>query len=240
MPISEITFPNVTVCPPRNLFLNLNYDILQAEKIKLDKDKRESLIESFLDVIQDKYFNDIMFNLSKVEDPSRYYNWYYGYTKLNFPYYDGRFRQLLYEVNTYAKYGNISTQYFSNKFDAEKVDGNISVTIKVYIPTSVKGDKNTTLMLDIKKRTMEEVGEWDQMKYDSLIDADLTHWSQNITAPSSRPYTITLNRKIRKDYIQTLDLSMMPGFRFTWKYSKQLEADAIYSEYYVPNMEFAR
>ena len=24
VPISQITFPNVTVCPPRNLFLNLN------------------------------------------------------------------------------------------------------------------------------------------------------------------------------------------------------------------------
>ena len=25
--ISKITFPNVTVCPPKNLFLNLNYEL---------------------------------------------------------------------------------------------------------------------------------------------------------------------------------------------------------------------
>ena len=34
LPISQITFPNVTVCPPKDLFLNLNYDILQSEKVK--------------------------------------------------------------------------------------------------------------------------------------------------------------------------------------------------------------
>ena len=37
LPISMITFPNVTVCPPKHLFLNLNYDILQSKKVKMDK-----------------------------------------------------------------------------------------------------------------------------------------------------------------------------------------------------------
>ena len=37
LPISEITLPNVTVCPPKKLFLNLNFDILQAKKVKLEK-----------------------------------------------------------------------------------------------------------------------------------------------------------------------------------------------------------
>ena len=51
LPISQITFPNVTVCPPKNLFLNLNYDILQAEKVNLDKDKRETLMEASVNLI---------------------------------------------------------------------------------------------------------------------------------------------------------------------------------------------
>ena len=37
--ITRITFPNITICPPKTLSLNLNYDILQSEKKKLDKDK---------------------------------------------------------------------------------------------------------------------------------------------------------------------------------------------------------
>ena len=32
LPISELTYPNITVCPPKNSFLNLNYDIMVSEK----------------------------------------------------------------------------------------------------------------------------------------------------------------------------------------------------------------
>ena len=78
LPISQLTFPNVTVCPPKNLFLNLNYDISQSEKRNLDKDKRKKLATAFSDVTQDKYFSDMMTNLSLVVDPDRYHNWYHG------------------------------------------------------------------------------------------------------------------------------------------------------------------
>ena len=87
LPISQITFPNVTVCPPKNSFLNLNHDIKQSENIKLDNDTREELFDFALDVIQDEFHKEIMTNLSKVEDPDRYYNWYHGYTRIRYPYY---------------------------------------------------------------------------------------------------------------------------------------------------------
>ena len=55
LPISEIKFPNVTVCPPKDSFLNLNFDIKQSEKVKLDRDKRETLIEDVLQKYQDHF-----------------------------------------------------------------------------------------------------------------------------------------------------------------------------------------
>ena len=73
LPISQIRFPNVTICPPKNLFLNLNYNILQAEKVKFDKEKREKMIKDSLNDIQQKFYIELMKNLSKVEDPDRYY-----------------------------------------------------------------------------------------------------------------------------------------------------------------------
>ena len=51
LPISEITFPNVTVCPPKNSFLNLNYDIQQSENVTFDNDSRNKLFDYALDVI---------------------------------------------------------------------------------------------------------------------------------------------------------------------------------------------
>ena len=37
LPMSQIKFPKVTVCPPRGTYTSLNYDIMLAEKITLDK-----------------------------------------------------------------------------------------------------------------------------------------------------------------------------------------------------------
>ena len=88
LPISQIIFPNVTVCPPRNSFLNLNYDIEQSENITIDNNTRSELFDFALDVIQDEFHDEIMKNLSKIEDPDRYYNWYNGYTKIKYPCYD--------------------------------------------------------------------------------------------------------------------------------------------------------
>ena len=81
LPMSQITFPNVTVCPPRNSYLNMNFDIIQSEKIKIDDKLRTEFYDYAMDVIQENYFKEWMTNLSKIEDPNRYYNWYYGYTK---------------------------------------------------------------------------------------------------------------------------------------------------------------
>ena len=65
--ISQITFPNVTVCPPKNLFLNLNYDISKVETVRIDKEKRKTLIEASLDILQETFYLDIMRNMTKVE-----------------------------------------------------------------------------------------------------------------------------------------------------------------------------
>ena len=66
LPISQITFPNVTVCPPRDLFLNLNQDIKNSEKVKLTENIRNELLDFALDVIQDQYYKEMISNLSKL------------------------------------------------------------------------------------------------------------------------------------------------------------------------------
>ena len=51
LPISRITFPNVTVCPPKNSVLDLNFDLQLAEKNKMDdylRNKRGIAKSSFV------------------------------------------------------------------------------------------------------------------------------------------------------------------------------------------------
>ena len=237
LPISQITFPNVTVCPPRNSFLNLNYDIMLSQNKTLDNKARKELFDYSLDVINDEFYEEIMANLSKVEDPDRFYNWYHGYATVEYPFYIKEDNQLNYMMYTSATSGNISTQYFGNKFEADKVDGRILIKIYVSVPPSLIGDTNVTLMLEITKRTMKEVSDNDLMTFDCSdcttinIDADLRKWTKNITAPNPEYgyYFIKLDRKVSQDDIKNIDLDMMPGFRFTWNYTRVVDPKSIYS-----------
>merc|ERR1712029_958619 len=103
----------------------------QSEKIELDDETRDELLTFALEAIEDEFYEEVMTNLSKIEGPEKYYNWYNGYTKIEYPCYYEYGNQLRYEVNTFATSGNISTQYFGQKFDANKVDGNIHMEIWV-------------------------------------------------------------------------------------------------------------
>ena len=62
LPISELTLPNVTICPPKNSFLNLNYDIIKAEE-KFNESYRKEFINQAIDSIQKSYFDEIRVNI---------------------------------------------------------------------------------------------------------------------------------------------------------------------------------
>ena len=63
-PISEMIFPNITVCPPKNSFLNLNYDIMQGEKAEFTEETRAYMIDDLFDKIQHAFFKEVMTNQS--------------------------------------------------------------------------------------------------------------------------------------------------------------------------------
>ena len=117
LPISELTLPNVTVCPPKNSLLNLNYAMVHSDELKLDNESRKELFNYSVDVVQEEFYGEVMRNLSKVEDPDRYYNWYHGYTSLRYPFYFAEDNQLSYWLYTTAVSGNLTTQYFGDNFD---------------------------------------------------------------------------------------------------------------------------
>ena len=51
--IEEITFPKVTVCPPKNTYTDLNYDLMMTEDMILDHETRYELAN---------YANDTLYN----------------------------------------------------------------------------------------------------------------------------------------------------------------------------------
>ena len=105
-PITEITFPKVTVCPPRDTYTDLNYDLMMLQNTTLDNDTRNDLTNYAFQLLQDQLHDGVMKRLDLLKDDDRYYNWYHGFTQINIPsaYSDGTH---YYAVTTYATTGTI-------------------------------------------------------------------------------------------------------------------------------------
>ena len=66
-PIEEVRFPKVTVCPPKDTYTNLNYDLMQAENVNISAENFEKLKENFI-----KYFQNLDYEKSFSEIDTYY------------------------------------------------------------------------------------------------------------------------------------------------------------------------
>ena len=146
------------------------------------------MFEYAKDVIQDSFYTKVLNNLHKLVYSDRYFNWYQGFTQLQYPFHNKN--RLRYTVTTYATSGEISTQYFGQNFDAEKVDRKIYFELIVRPSESAEKKENITLMFAMKKKTIKEFSENDKMSFmNDDINPDLTDFTKNFTnTVSVNPY----------------------------------------------------
>ena len=85
LPISELTFPKVTVCPPKNTYTDLNYDLMLTANMTLTEAMRDEIFEYAFEVLTENTFP--MTNWSKLHEEDRGYNWYHGHTQIKSPRY---------------------------------------------------------------------------------------------------------------------------------------------------------
>ena len=85
LPITEITFPKVTVCPPKNTLTNLNYDLEKSKNVDVGETTRENLKKYAVNLLLDHLLYVVMANFSKIGEHDRYRNWYLGYTSIKGP-----------------------------------------------------------------------------------------------------------------------------------------------------------
>ena len=81
-PITEITFPKVTVCPPKDTYTDLNYHLMKINNISLENHSRQELVNNALELLNDHIYEALMTKVSLLEDHDRYYNWYHGLTDI--------------------------------------------------------------------------------------------------------------------------------------------------------------
>ena len=221
-PISKITFPKVTVCPPKNTYTDLNYDLMMTENMTLDNDIRNELANFAVELLYDDMHDSIMTNMRKLEENDRYYNWYHGYTLMKLPYIHSYSGCLYYYLDTSATSGTIFTQHFGGKFDADKVDTDLRYIVTVYRPDSVTNNPNVTLHFTVEKLSLKDLSSGKDILDGTAIvhmDEDTTYGSKNNTPPTRSWYYIQFQREALPADVRKQKLKMMPGFRFTWHYS---------------------
>ena len=103
----------MTVCPPKNTFTDLNYDLMLAEDKKLTDEKKDELYKF---AVKNAEENSYMDALNQLQEEKRFYNWYHGYTQISDPKYDQN-DKLNYRIWTCALSGVVSTKHFGEKFN---------------------------------------------------------------------------------------------------------------------------
>ena len=224
-PIAEITFPKVTVCPPKNTNTYLNYDLMMAANISLDNDTRNELTHFAVERLQNLLHNSIMANLTMLEDNDRYYNWYHGYTKIEIPFYEDEYENVHYKVSTSAPFGTISTKHFGDKFNIDKIQRQLNVYYNVIIRPSKsirKLNETSMLHIEIEKINMKDLlsGEDTFFFVDDFINSSTTYFYRNYTKIRDN-YSIKLTRKVSFEDASKQNLLMMPGFKISWYYTDQ-------------------
>ena len=124
-----------------------------------------------------------------------------------------------YNLYTASKIGNITTQYFGDKFWAENILSSLKATIKVYFPSgSTKFQKNVTLIFDFDKVAIDEFSNEDIMEFRGQRENFGTDFrNKNFSNPFD--YYFTLDRKLSTKQMSTIKQALMPGFRMSWYYN---------------------
>ena len=230
-PITEIKFPRITVCPPKNTFTDLNYQLTNADNISLDDLSREKLANYSVELLYDNLYNMYMKNLSKLQDKDRYYNWYNGYDTLQLPKfmenYGNKNGYLNYEIEIDAISGSISTQYFGEHFDPDRVETDIKYNINFEVPTKIGElqDWDIKLHISIEQILMSGLTNgrdeltFTSYKYDPKKYVDSGNFSLMFPSDESGHRILNFERSgVTIDDIRKQKLNTMPGFRVSWYY----------------------
>ena len=257
--IPELTFPKVTVCPPKNTFTDLNYDLVKIQNMTLDENTRKDLAKYAVELVQEQLYNMVMNNLSLLQDDDKYYNWYHGYSLIGLPFIQEQNYEVYYRMRTYATSGTIYTKYFGDTFDADKVNTDVSYIIEIIFPESILQDDNASLHVKFEKISLTDLSSGhDKFSiFGGEIRSNATNWTKNYTV--SKKYTecrtfagsipriciiIGLKRKVLLEDLKKMeqDLKLMPGFKIQWHYysGAEIKGEPRYYEEFYHNIIFIR
>ena len=236
LPMSEITFPKISVCPPKDTFTDLNYDLMSIENVSMTDPgvpvtKNDQLLRFASEVVNDHlYLDDWM----RLQEADKFYNWYHGYTRITYPKYEietaesnYKALQFKYTIDTSALSGVVSTKHFGEEFDYKLVEKFCQFQINLHPPENFN-DNNFTLNVYLERATIREsklvqniirlgddtVGDeqtvvsFKKNKIESSFDIFYSFYASPL-------YLISMSTA----FSDLSDTKMMPGFSVRWWYT---------------------
>ena len=229
LPLSDIRLPKITICPPRNTFTDLNYDMKQNENIAFTKETRDEMIKTADDIISNHVFLDIF---NKLNEENRFFNWYHGFSQLTFPRMNYQLNDggnLKWTAQTSALSGLVYTNNFGEEFNLKKVQRSVTFLFKIFPPKTFGIDQNATLHFEIEKLQvpLDSIGTQDmyESSYGNL-DLYQSKFHLNFTPPFSQYKFIKLTRKFFESDILSSKINTIPGFKFKWYYTGNVQPHA--------------
>ena len=234
LPITKITFPKVTVCPPKNTFTDLNYDFMTTQNMKLSNDIRTNLSKYAVELLQDHLHHVVMSNFSKLQEENRYRKWYLGYTSIQGPSWTDHY-DLNYVLDSHDTSGTIMTEHYGEQFDADKVETDVHYDISIYPPAIIQQDADdtiygdVTLHFEVEKMSMKNIMSGYE-KYEehnsSTVNVDIKTFIRNYQPPlenhiyyKDHRRSFKVQRKVALWDVKKMSMKLMPGFKFKWYYT---------------------
>ena len=166
-----------------------------------------------------------MDELKVLEEENRFHNWYYGLTRINRPHNIDRIDGssiLTFDLRTSATQGNVTTQYFGEKFKQNLVETSLLYSVKILTPESVRNNANVTLHFQLEKVSMTGLSSASEDKFFmegvGILESSRTSVSVQFSPPGDSNL-MTLTRNVSEEDLANLRMDVMPGFSLSWWYT---------------------
>ena len=151
LPITELDFPNVIVCPPRNTFTTLNPDLVMVRNVTLDEEEKVELKKLAGDSIYRENYKARFLEFKNFRQ-QKYVDWYNGVAKIEFPWksFDGQNKVTFntYYIHTASLSGQYSSPHFGQTFDENSFEQTFKGGVEIYLHPSENLESKIVIDID--------------------------------------------------------------------------------------------
>ena len=219
LPISDAMYPNVTVCPPKDTYLDLNYYSLIIGDTKFRDYTHENpsanveeLLVNFAAHFQQREFEKIFRGVDLFKEKDKYKNWYLGVSQVPIWEWEDKI-YILNNIRTYATSGEVSSPYFGEKFDIDTFNPQIEYSILIYNPQNETIKSSLKIQYDIDEAPFEYLALRNDT-YEMAFDSKKNEYETEKTI--NEYITILLMRDFPSLYLADWKAKRSTGFNITW------------------------